>query len=79
MNVPRLPTVLQIMKVKADRVAKVSLSSAGLSADASELAATSELIASVPGAVERKRIVLEGPVQESAVRLVEALRQEGVL
>lgn len=79
MNVPRLPTVLQIMKVKADRVAKVSLSSAGLSAGAPELAATSELVACRSGAVERKRIVLDSPAQESAVRLVEALRQEGVL
>jgi electron transfer flavoprotein beta subunit len=79
MNVPRLPTVLQIMKVKADRVTKVSLSSAGLSVSAPDLAATSALVACSPGAVERKRIVLEGPAHESAIRLVDALRQEGVL
>ena len=29
MNVPRLPTVLQVMKVKADRIAKISLGSSG--------------------------------------------------
>jgi electron transfer flavoprotein beta subunit len=79
MNVPRLPTVLQILKVKADRVTKVSLSSAGLSVSAPDLAATSALVACSPGAVERKRIVLEGPAHESAIRLVDALRQEGVL
>jgi electron transfer flavoprotein beta subunit len=79
MNVPRLPTVLQVMKVKADRVTKVSLSSAGLSADAPELAPCAGLVACTSAAVERRRIVLDGSAPESAVRLVEALRQEGVL
>jgi electron transfer flavoprotein beta subunit len=79
MNVPRLPTVLQIMKVKADRVAKVSLGDAGLGAGASELAQGTELVGCTSGAVERKRVVLEGPPQQSAARLVESLRQERVL
>ena len=79
MNVPRLPTVLQVMKVKADRVAKMSLGDAGLGAGAPELTPGSELVACRSGAVERKRVVLEGPPQESAANLVESLRQEGVL
>ena len=79
MNVPRLPTVLQIMKVKSDRIAKVSLGDAGLAPGAFELAPGAELVACASGAVERKRVVLEGPPQESAARLVESLRQEGVL
>ena len=79
MNVPRLPTVLQVMKVKADRIAKMSLSSMGLSADAAELAPTTTLLRCKSGAVERRRIVIEGSPQESAAQLVESLKQEGVL
>ncbi len=79
MNVPRLPTVLQVMKVKADRIARVSLSDAGLSPGAQELATCAQLVAYGSAAVVRKRVVLEGPAQECAVRLVESLVQEGVL
>jgi electron transfer flavoprotein beta subunit len=79
MNVPRLPTVLQVMKVKSDRIAKVPLGDAGVAAGGPELAATAALVGSASGAVERKRIVLDGPPRESAAKLVESLRQEGVL
>jgi electron transfer flavoprotein beta subunit len=72
MNVPRLPTVLQVMKVKSDRIAKVPQGGA-------DAAATASLVSAKSGAVERRRIVLEGPPQESAAKLVESLRQEGVL
>jgi electron transfer flavoprotein beta subunit len=72
MNVPRLPTVLQVMKVKSDRIAKVPLGGA-------DAAATTSLVSATSGAVERRRIVLDGPPQESAAKLVESLRQEGVL
>ena len=78
-NVPRLPTVLQVMKVKSDRIARLSLGDAGMSAGAPELQAGAELVACASGAVARRKIVLEGPPQESAARLVESLRQEGVL
>ena len=44
-----------------------------------ELAATAALVASKSGAVERKRIVIEGAPAESAAKLVDTLRQEGVL
>jgi electron transfer flavoprotein beta subunit len=79
MNVPRLPTVLQVMKVKTDRIARLSLADLGLSGDAAELAPTAALAGSRSGAVERKRIVIDGPAPESVPKLVEALRQEGVL
>lgn len=72
MNVPRLPTVLQVMKVKNDRIVKVPLGGAAT-------AATASLVGARSGAVERRRIVLDGPAPESAGKLVEALRQEGVL
>ena len=51
----------------------------GMSAGAPELQAGAELVACASGAVERRKIVLEGPPQESAARLVGSLRQEGVL
>jgi electron transfer flavoprotein beta subunit len=72
MNVPRLPTVLQVMKVKNDRIAKVPQGGA-------DAAATTSLVSAKSSAVERRRIVLEGSAQESAAKLVESLRQEGVL
>jgi electron transfer flavoprotein beta subunit len=79
MNVPRLPTVLQVMKIKADRIAKISLSSMSLSSEAPEMAPTSTLLSVASGAVERKKIVIDGSPQEGAAQLIEALKQEGVL
>jgi electron transfer flavoprotein beta subunit len=79
MNVPRLPTVLQVMKVKADRIGRISLGQLGLASGEAELASTGALVASRSGAVERKRIVIEGAPAESAAKLVDTLRQEGVL
>lgn len=79
MNVPRLPTVLQVMKVKADRINSISLSDLGLAAGAAELQPCASLAGSASGAVERKKIVIDGSPQESAARLVEALKQEGVV
>ena len=55
------------------------MSSAGLPAEAPELTPSAQLVACTSGTVERKRIVLEGTAPENAVRLVEALTQEGVL
>lgn len=79
MNVPRLPTVLQVMRVKGDSVAKKSLSDLSLDADSAELAHAAELVSSQSSAVERKRIVIEGTPGEAAAKLVESLKQEGVL
>lgn len=80
MNVPRLPTVLQVMKVKSDRVVTLGLADLGLAAGAlGELAGAVELAGCEASAVERKRIVVEGAPQEAAERLVACLREEGVL
>jgi electron transfer flavoprotein beta subunit len=79
MNVPRLPTVLQVMKVKGDRLGAISLADLGLTAGEGELAPAAALARCKSGAVERKRVVIEGPIHESAMRLVESLKQEGVL
>lgn len=78
-NVPRLPTVLQVMKVKGDRIAAMSLASLGLPEGAAELAATTEVLSSRSGAVERRRVVIDGSPAEAAARLVDSLKQEGVL
>lgn len=79
MNVPRLPTVLQVMKVKTDRIGRISLAQLGLTPGEAELAATAALTASRSGTVERRRIVIEGAAAESAAKLVGTLKQEGVL
>lgn len=79
MNVPRLPTVLQVMKVKSDRVAALSLDAVGLSADSIGEAATVVLGGLESGAVKRKGVLIEGSPDEAAQGLVRALEQEGVL
>jgi electron transfer flavoprotein beta subunit len=79
MNVPRLPTVLQVMKVKTDRITRLSLGQLGLAQGGAELAATASLTASRSGAVDRRRIVIEGTPAESSAQLVDSLRREGVL
>ena len=61
MNVPRLPTVLQVMKVKSDRIVKVSLDQLGLTPTARAGRDGGARPRSRSGAVERKRIVLDGP------------------
>lgn len=80
MNVARLPTVLQVMKVKSDRIGRLSLADLGLAPGAlGELAASVELTGSASGAVQRKAVVLEGSPGETAGLLVEKLKEEGVL
>jgi len=80
MNVPRLPTVLQVMKVKSDRIVKLGLSDLGLSAVAlDESVAGVELVGTASGAVQRKGTVIEGAPEECAAALVAGLRDEGVL
>jgi electron transfer flavoprotein beta subunit len=79
MNVPRLPTVLQVMKVKNDRVHRVDLGHIGLRPDDDSLKPSAVLSGCRTGAVQRKRVVIEGTAQESALQLVQLLRKEGVL
>jgi electron transfer flavoprotein beta subunit len=80
MNVPRLPTVLQTMKVKGDRLRSLSLADVGLVA--------ANLHADLPGlrlehfmsgAVQRKGVRLEGSPQEMVSELMARLAEEGVL
>lgn len=80
MNVPRLPTVLQVMKVKSDRIANLSLEDLGLSAATvtSEMSTVS-LDGLESGAVRRRAVIIEGPPEEAVPGLVAALEREGVL
>lgn len=80
MNVPRLPTVLQVMKVKNDRLRRFSLEDLGLSAAAlANGAATVALEGYSSGAVKRKGAVLEGAVEEAVSALLQSLAEDGVL
>jgi electron transfer flavoprotein beta subunit len=80
MNVPRLPTVLQTMKVKGDRLRPLSLADLGLVA--------SNLRSDLPllrlegfksGAVQRKGVIIQGSPEEAAAELIGRLAEEGVL
>jgi electron transfer flavoprotein beta subunit len=79
MNVPRLPTVLQVMKVKSDRITTMKLDGLGLSPAAAELSPSAALTACRSSAVERKRVVIDGSPPEAAEKLIASLRREGVL
>ncbi|MCZ7662993.1 MAG: electron transfer flavoprotein subunit beta/FixA family protein [Thermoleophilia bacterium] len=80
MNVPRLPTVLQVMKVKSDRVATLSLEDLGLPATALATEfSTVTLDRLESGAAPRKALIIEGSPEEAVPSLVTALEREGVL
>lgn len=78
-NVPRLPTVLQTMKVKADRIRSRTLDDLGLASDGSAREASITLVSTSSSAVKRKGLTLVGGADEAAAALVEALEREGVL
>jgi electron transfer flavoprotein beta subunit len=80
MNVPRLPTVLQTMKVKADRIRSLTLADLGLAAGnlRSGLPLT-RLETYRSGAVERRAVLIQGPPKEAAGELLQRLVEEGVL
>ncbi len=80
MNVPRLPTVLQTMKVKSDRIGRLSLGDLDLSAESlGEIASGVELRACTSSVVERQGVVLDGSPEEAAAALVAKLREAAVL
>jgi electron transfer flavoprotein beta subunit len=79
MNVPRLPTVLQVMKVKGERIKALSLRDLGISpSDLTDLPAV-RLEGYSAGAVQRKGVVIQGTPVEAARALVQRLAEEGVL
>ena len=75
-NVPRYPTLLQVMVASRKAIEDVELSSLK-GADYPETKV--EVLDVTFQSVNRKRVLLEGSIEEAAKRLIESLRQEGVL
>jgi len=79
-NEPRLPTLMAIMA--ASKKPTTAWSAADLALDSSELGYDGSMIEVVRSKVavgERKRIMLQGELQEIAPKLVKSLLEEGVL
>jgi len=75
-NVPRYPTLLQVMVASKKAIEDVQLSTL----KESDYPVTGfEVLSVTVQPVNRKRLILEGKPEEAAKKLVEALRQEGVL
>lgn len=77
-NIPRLPTAIQVMKVQGNRIAQWSLSDIGLGEEVLENPGVKMLSYEIP-TVERKNIVIDGAPTEAAGKLVQYLKDEGVL
>jgi len=75
-NVPRYPTLLQVMVASRKAIEDVELSSLK-GADYPETKV--EVLDVTFQSANRKRVLLEGSIEEAAKRLIESLRQEGVL
>lgn len=76
-NVPRLPTTIQVMKVPSNRITEWKMSDLGLDADESE-ALTCMRSYKVPVS-KRKKVLLEGSPAEIVDKLVGHLKEEGVV
>jgi electron transfer flavoprotein beta subunit len=75
-NTPRYPTLLQIMQTSKKPLEEVNLESL---ADGNEPKAGVVVGAVAVQSVDRKRVVFEGPPEETASKLIEALRKEGAI
>jgi electron transfer flavoprotein beta subunit len=77
-NLPRLPTAIQVMKIQANRIVEWSLKDLGLEESALDNAGVKMLDCEIPTVV-RKNIVIEGSMTEAAAKLLQCLEEEGVL
>lgn len=75
-NNPRYPTLLQIMQASKKPLEELSAESLGEPDAPPARVHVTEMKAV---SMNRKRVVFEGPPEESAAKLLEALRKEGVL
>jgi electron transfer flavoprotein alpha/beta subunit len=75
-NVPRYPTLLQVMVAGKKPIEDVPLASL-MEADYPETGM--EVLEVALQSVDRKRVLLEGPPEEAARKLIDALKREGVL
>jgi electron transfer flavoprotein beta subunit len=75
-NSPRYPTLLQIMQASKKPMEELSLDSLR---DERAPQSAVKVVAVTVQAVDRKKVLYEGPPQESAQKLLDALRKEGVV
>lgn len=74
-NTPRYPTLLQIMQASKKPMEDIGADS--LSEGAPEVAVRVDTV--TVQSVNRKKVVYEGPAEETSRRLLDALRKEGVV
>lgn len=77
-NVPRLPTAIQIMKVRTSRIKNVKLADLGLDDSVLETPKVKMLGYEIPEQ-ERKNIMIDGTASEAAASLVKYLQEEKVM
>lgn len=77
-NVPHLPTAIQIMKVRGNRIKSLKLSDIGLDDSVLEQPAVKMLGYEIPEQ-ERKNIMIDGSAAEAAASLVKYLQEEKVM
>ena len=77
-NVPHLPTAIQIMKVRGNRIKSMKLSDLGLDDSVLETPAVKMLGYEIPEQ-ERKNIMIDGAPAEAAASLVKYLQEEKVM
>jgi electron transfer flavoprotein beta subunit len=77
-NVPRVPTLMDVIKASKKQIVTWSLSDLGVPAE--EVRAAIEVLDVSAPRVERKKVKLEGEnAKEVAEKVVKALIQEGLL
>ena len=77
-NVPHLPTAIQIMKVRGNRIKSMKLSDLGLDDSVLETPAVKMLGYEIPEQ-ERKNIMIDGAPAEASASLVKYLQEEKVM
>lgn len=77
-NIPRLPTTIQVMKVPSNRISEWQLKDVGLPEDFFEKTLTYMRGYKVPVS-RRKNVVIEGQTKNVVSKLVAHLKEEGVL
>ena len=75
-NQPRYPTLLQVMVAGKKPIEEVPFSSLK---EADALRTAAKVLDVVLQSSDRKKVMIEGPPEEGAEKLIAALRQEGVL
>lgn len=78
-NQPRFVSLLQVMQVPRDALIMLKLEDLGMSPEDYDRCVLREQVELTPILTARKNIMIEGDLSESARKLVETLRSEGVI